>query len=373
MQFRLLNCLFLMAALFTGPVCAEWGGKGSFSPIAMPGDNGKPLKLTWAYRVNQGKPLYLNEVVQGLQIHLRLQPGDLLVSINPNTLKRTVTLSATVSGSATGQITMRITENLAANTEGKTLITEQKLKLNGNLAIQGVGVSVVANMLTQLSPASEWFLDRNDLDLLAIGTIYDEQGAVSADVQGNVCASAVGRKQCQDLSVSELSSPEQWEIMGKSEQLKVKNVMYTNIVEVNRNTLVPAFEGLLNGGPNTEPATITYWVAKGVGMVKGVGQYRFLGKPLSIELKRTAIALPKIIKLKSVPSGSEMLLNIAGKGFGKTSGKILLGEQEVDVVSWKNTAVVAKLPAGLNPGTYDVKVERENGIESIARQIDLAM
>jgi hypothetical protein len=32
-------------------------------------------------------------------------------------------------------------------------------------------------------------------------------------------------------------------------------------------------------------ATITYWVAQGIGMIKGVGQYQFMNKPLEIELK----------------------------------------------------------------------------------------
>lgn len=33
--------------------------------------------------------------------------------------------------------------------------------------------------------------------------------------------------------------------------------------------------------------TITYWVAKGIGMVKGVGYLQFFGQPLTIELVNT--------------------------------------------------------------------------------------
>jgi len=366
-----LHVSLLILAIFAGSAWAEWGGKGSFSPIAMVGDNGKPVKLTWTYLVNRGKPLYFNEVISGVPIKLKLQLGDLTLSIDPNSLKRTVKLSANVSGSATGQVNLRITESLLPNSEGKTLITDQNLRLNSNLDVQGLDVYVVAKVLSHLSPYSEWFLDRNDLDELAVGTIYDEQGEVSTDIQGDVCASAAGRKLCQDINVSAVSSPEQWEIMGQTEQLKVRNVTYANVVEVNRNTVVPAFDGLVNGSANTQPATITYWVAKGVGMVKGYGQYRLFGQDLLIELKRTAIVRPNIAKLKTVVTGAVASLKITGTGFGKTSGKIQVGGQAVNILSWKNTGIVAELPEGLSSGIYDVKLMRDNGVESVTRTIEL--
>lgn len=36
--------------------------------------------------------------------------------------------------------------------------------------------------------------------------------------------------------------------------------------------------------------TIKYWVAEGIGMIKGIGQYQLLGQPLSIDLVSTNLS-----------------------------------------------------------------------------------
>ena len=358
--------------LCSGLAMGEWGAKGSFSPLAMTADNGKPLKLTWTYLVNQGKPLVFNTNVEGIDVNLKLQFSNLILSIDSKTLKREAKVSAKVTGTANGQIRLKVTEDLQPYTEGKTLITSQQLDLNGGLSAQGVGVSVTANILSLLSPASEWFLDRNDLDLLPVGTLYNEQGVVTADISGNVCVKIYGQKQCEGLYVPSISSPDSWEITGHSEHIQAGKTTYSNIVEVNRNTLVPALNGLLgDGGVNTEPANITYWVAKGVGMVKGYGQYRFLGQTLLIELKSTTITIPKITKVKPVNTRAGRILQISGNGFGKTMGKVLVGGAEINILSWKNSTIQTVFPVVMNPGVYDVIIKRDNEIESASMQINL--
>jgi len=80
-------------------------------------------------------------------------------------------------------------------------------------------------------------------------------------------------------------------------------------------------------------------VAKGVGMVKGYGQYRFLGQTLLIELKSTTITIPKITKVKPVNTRTGRTLQISGNGFGKTMGKVLVGGAEINILSWKNSTI----------------------------------
>lgn len=359
-------------ALSSSLAVADWGGKGSFSPLAMTSDNGNPLKLTWTYVVNQGKPMYINENIGGIAVNLTMAFSDLTVSIDPKIHKRESNVWVNVSGSGTGQLRLKVVEGLQAYEEGKTLISSQKVALSGSLTVQGVNVDIGANMLALLSPSSEWFLDRNDLDLLPIGLLYDEL-EVSADISGKACASAYGQRQCVPLNNSQVLSPESWEVGAHSDTLKVRNSTYSNIVEVRRHTLVPALEGLLgNGGVNTEASYSQYWVAKGIGMVKGIGQYEFMGRPLLVELKDTSITVPKISKLKAVNASAGRTLQISGTGFGKVLGKVMVDGNEINVLSWKNGSISTVYPVLQNPGSHRITIKRDNEIESAPKTLSVS-
>ena len=227
-------------------------------------------------------------------------------------------------------------------------------------------------MLALLSPSSEWFLDRNDLDLLPIGLLYDEL-EVSADISGKACAAAYGKRQCVPLNTSQVLSPVSWEVGAHSDTLKVRNSTYSNIVEVRRHTLVPALDGLLgNGGVNTEASYSQYWVAKGIGMVKGIGQYEFMGRPLLVELKDTSITVPKISKLKAVNASAGRTLQISGTGFGKALGKVMVDGNEINVLSWKNGSISAVYPVLQNPGSHRITIKRDNEIESAPKTLSVS-
>jgi hypothetical protein len=77
------------------------------------------------------------------------------------------------------------------------------------------------------------------------------------------------------------SSPETWEIIDKQNRITVMGKEYQNVVVVKRTTLMPS------DIDNLKDATLTYWVAKGIGMVNGIGQYELMGEPLTIELIET--------------------------------------------------------------------------------------
>ena len=94
-------------ALSSGLAVADWGGKGSFSPLAMTTDNGNPLKLTWTYVVNQGKPMYFNETIEGIAVNLTMAFSDLTVSIDTKNHKRESNVWVNVSGSGTGQLRLK--------------------------------------------------------------------------------------------------------------------------------------------------------------------------------------------------------------------------------------------------------------------------
>ena len=145
------------------------------------------------------------------------------------------------------------------------------------------------NLGSTLTPPVEWFLDRADLDLLGIGYVRDQQCPVTTHVTGRVCVSVQGLQECTRFN--EMASvPDRWEITGNYATLRVRSRTYANVVSVDRTTVIPSVSNLFDGsGPDTEPATINYWVAEGVEMIKGIGQYQFRGKPLLIELKTTTV------------------------------------------------------------------------------------
>jgi len=61
-----------------------------------------------------------------------------------------------------------------------------------------------------------------------------------------------------------------WTILNKLPSMTIQGRTYNDVVEVSRQTLLPDLSGQML------PVTMYYWVAKGVGMIKGQGIYRIL-------------------------------------------------------------------------------------------------
>ena len=64
----------------------------------------------------------------------------------------------------------------------------------------------------------------------------------------------------------------------------VNGTWYYDVVEVTRYTVVPEYA---NGSVQEKNAQIVYWVARGIGMLKSIGHFNFLGQPLTVELVST--------------------------------------------------------------------------------------
>jgi len=363
----------LAAALAGGLAWAEWGGNGSFSPVTMNKDNGKPLKLQWTYIINNGLPIVITGgQLQGLD-SLRLKFGNLLLTIDPKTLQRTAKISGNLvarlgTRTAGGRFSMKIVENLLSGDEGKILISDETADFKVSIAAGGVTAKVVADLVAQISPPSEWFLDRNDLDTLGVGYVYSAQAPVTLNFQGSVCAKMFGSSECRDLDDSSVASPERWEIKQYYDQYPVGNWLYANVVEVAQDTVLPVFDG---STVNSQQVAVTYFVAKGVGMIKGLGQYQFSDEALPIELKSTSIVLPKISRINRKQTSAGDQLKIKGVGFGKIMGKVMLDGEALAADVWKNNAISIYLTDALASGQHWVTVQKNNGIISAAQQIDI--
>lgn len=257
----------------------------SFSPTIAVTSDGSPTTLYWTYRVNGGSPMTTTS--EGLT--MIMQCSDLQLSINPETLKRIVEFSATVSGGASGSISAYSSEDLIASA-GRTLINHQDLRMDMNLSAQGQTISGYMRIITSPTSPLEWFLDREDLDTLGVGYVFDggnPTASVSVTLDMTFSAPGYGSQPIYETMTEPAQYHESWRITGVQDSITVAGKTYYNVVVVERTTLVPDASLSVE---SAQPTTITYWVAKGVGMVKGVGQYSIMGQQMIIELIGTNLS-----------------------------------------------------------------------------------
>lgn len=261
--------------------CQTPAFSSSFSPITAVDATGAPVCLEWTYRINGGIPLAIET-----DVSLVLDFDDLVLRIDPADLVREADIYAVASGDASGTVTGQVDSELSSLVGG-TFVESQTIALTLSLSAQGVSCDTLISIGVAFNPSAEWFLDREGLDEFPIGFVYDEQGTVSASVDGFVEISCPPLPPISTaLPETTAQSVEKWVITGKEASLTVGGTTYANVVHVTRHTIVPDENG------NPEVAEIQYWVARGVGMVKGIGQFEILGEPLTIELIGTNVPEP---------------------------------------------------------------------------------
>ncbi|MBI9092163.1 MAG: hypothetical protein JEZ12_23365 [Desulfobacterium sp.] len=242
----------------------------------MTKEGGGDEELVWTYTINQGQKFEVNQ--NGFS--LNFQFSDLQISVGSRAQVRKAYFSGTVSGDARGRFSVNVAERLVPSA-GSSLVDNSSFDMELSLSAYGESIDMTLDLNVYFSPAVEWFIDRSDLDTLPIGYVFN--GDVSADVKGSVSISGYGS---QRLDLPYAHSSERWEIIEKLDSITVQGKTYENVVKVKRNTLVP---DLAATGSNE--MEVVYWVAKGVGMIKGIGQYQYGGMPLTIELKDTNLEI----------------------------------------------------------------------------------
>jgi len=293
----------------------------SFSPLFVKDGAGKFRTLTWTYVINGGQPLTIEDDEAG---ELTFRYSDLKLTVNPTAKTRQGYFSVAISGDAKGSATAKFTESLEP-LEDRVRVESQQVNIGMKLSADGLSASVLISLLTQFSPSPEWFLDRSDLDQLGVGFAWAEEawGAVTGSVKVSIPGYGSDSQEIDEYG----SVPDYWEIVDVLERFQVGGVTYRNVVVVDRLTQVPT--GQMDG--SSEEAVVTYWVAQGVGMIKGVGQYQFMGQPLDIELKSATLELPDPAALPAwaqgtfdgyVEGGGLATMKVTSQG--KITGKITL-------------------------------------------------
>ncbi len=246
----------------------------AFFPITLDGAN----TLNWTYRINQGAALSAD--FEG--VSLTLQFSTLNLSVNREDMVRRGSFSGSVSGSAGGSFGVEFTENILPS-DTLAIFNGQTLNMDMSLSAYGETVDIEQFTETSVNTAVEWFLSRSDFDQLATG--YGQTVSAGGNISGYLKLSADGYHETTPFS-EHVSSMETWKVVEKLNSYTVNKVSYNDVVVVNRQTVMPM--ATYSGDP--EPVTITYWVARGIGMIKGIGQFNILGQPLEIELIGTNLS-----------------------------------------------------------------------------------
>ena len=240
----------------------------SFSPTTAKdkATNGQNVALHWVYTVNNGQPIMAS--LLGVSIGVAVNPVEM--KLDPASLQRQVTLQGPVSGVANGTafggtFSATIGEDLSVSAS-KTFL--KALSAEINLSLSGGGESATAKLIANIRgfvPPYEWFPDRETLDQLPIGHVETITSSGIADFNIVATDEAPIIKSNQPSPVSE-----RWTVLEKLPAMVVQGKSYSNIVRLSRQTRVPSFSGDLT------TVTMYYWVAKGVGMIKGQGIFRIL-------------------------------------------------------------------------------------------------
>lgn len=345
-----------------------WGAvvpSSSFSPIYVKDAAGRLTKVSWTYVVNGGQPLEATSDFDGTALNLTMRYSALQVSVDPRTQRREVSFSATFTGDATGTCSAKVTEDLA-DLEGQALILNQHMKLDMKIRADGESATIAANLLAEFTPSVEWFLDRDDLDQLGIGFVSDDQGAVEAQVTGSVCVSAPGYgRECEDVETS-ASSPERWKIVDMLDWFTVQGRSYHDVVVVERETEVPAtsFDGA-SDDDSMRPVTMTYWVARGVGTIKGIGQYSLMGQPLAVELQSSSVpqSPPPTVSARIVGLADNVATVSITVGATATHYTVMADTWDVQAATW--VPVPGTLVRGTRTFTHQIEVPRVTGKHGI--------
>jgi hypothetical protein len=225
-------------------------GGGSGIPPSAQSTSFSPVQgnLYWDYRIDHGQP-YSSNQSPGLTFTF----GDEIHTLTQGTLVETN--DVTVSGSSTGTEHTVVTSALDPTTGA-----EKSIETSNTTSLAS---TVVTDIKLSFSPAVPDFLNRTDLDTLAIG--YSENvGPATANVAGTVDLNGTSDSVTGTTTVSYT-----WTIMADMPTYKVLGVTYADAVQVQVSSTSTASVTDSTGASSTSTTTTSTleWLARGIGII----------------------------------------------------------------------------------------------------------
>jgi len=280
----------LVQLIVVGFVMVGCGGGGSsdsyvaafsdsYSPVYAVDDNGNDTALYWKYKVNDGKPI--NVTAYG--ISMQMDAGYATISIDENHANKKAVISGDISGyessygiNFSGNYNM--TENASiVNDAGSVLVNQSQV--NMDMTISGNGETAVISIdgSTNYDNPYKLFLDSDTLDIYGVG--YSESDTYTGTLTGQINMTGSDTEYFEET----FYGSDEWTIVNTMDSMFVQGKTYSNIVVVERVTDVPDIQNI----GSTERVTITYWMAKGIGMIKASNYANVLGERVDYELIET--------------------------------------------------------------------------------------
>jgi len=241
----------------------------SFSPITAVDSNGQPAKLYWKYSANGGKPINASLVDDsGQEISILVTFDPMLINIDIGGETRVMSGEGSLSSDIAtqvfeGNVSFLNTDNFSAS-DLPTFIGRSRVLLKASIESQDI-LNRFSDTL--FDDPTEWFLDNEYLDEFGLG-VPSELEVSTATTTVTVAG--------QDLEVIE-EVTSSWKILEIKDSAIVNNKTYTNVVLVEQTIQIE----------QKDPVKVTYWVAKGIGMIRGEDFLDALGTRVDIELLET--------------------------------------------------------------------------------------
>jgi hypothetical protein len=236
----------------------------SFSPSTGELSDGRPAdKLWWTYLIHDGEPVHVMQA--GVDVTFDFGVAEMV--IEPQKNLRTVEVSANITSTAPGAVVqgtmdLRVEDQLRLGAGPGTGFVSQRLLMTERLSGEGESLELSLDLHATPSTPFDWVVDRADLGVHPIGTTFEM--ITDVVVGGSIALDENGEKQQRRIEDTTVTVSDVWTVIGSREAMIVDGVEYRDIVDVERRA--PATNPMTG---TLEQRTVTYSVAKGVGLVHG--------------------------------------------------------------------------------------------------------
>jgi hypothetical protein len=234
----------------------------SFSPSTGALSDGRAAeRLWWTYLIHDGQPLQVSQA--GADVTFDFGLAELV--IEPHKNLRTLEVSASIASSAPGifvqgTMDLRIEDQLQLGAGSGSGFVSERLLMTERLTAGDQSLELSLDLHVIPSRPFDWAVDRADLGQHPIGTTFEMMTDVV--VGGSIALDENGEKRQSRIEDTTLTVSDVWTVVGNRESMTVDGVEYTDIVDIERRA--PAANPMTG---TLEQRTVTYSVAKGVGLV----------------------------------------------------------------------------------------------------------